>query len=97
MGVNTASKGTSIKLTPLTDRQIEEMSFGVIKDPTKTFKGKGSELVPDKDGLFGEAAGGMRGERFNHMDLEEEVVSPAYKDTIKTLLHLKDKEYNDML
>ena len=97
MGVNTIDNGSTLKLSPLTDREIREMSDGEILDPTKTFRGKGIGLTPDKKGLFGDQSGGMRGNHFNHIELNDRIVSPAYKETIKSLLHLTEKQFEEMI
>jgi len=97
MGVNTVNNGTSIKLSPLTDKEIMELSSGEIADPTKTFIGKGISLTPDKEGLFGEKTGGLMGNKFNHFTLKKRIVSPVYKDAVKSVLHLTEKEYQEML
>lgn len=97
MGVNMIDNGSTLKLSPLTDREIREMSNGEIIDPTKTFRGKGIDLTPDKKGLFGDNSGGLRGNKFNHIELNDRIVSPAYKETIKSLLHLTDKQFEEMV
>jgi DNA-directed RNA polymerase beta subunit len=97
MGVNTIKKGDAIKLAPLTDKDVLSLSNGEITDPGKTFIGKGVNLTPNKDGLFGNNAGGLRGEGFNHITLNSRIPSPAYKDAIKSVLHLTDKEFEGML
>jgi len=93
MGVNTVDKGSSIKLSPLKDEDVLKMSNGEIINPIKTFKGKGIELSPDKDGLFGDNAGGLRGNKFNHIQLNSRIISPAYKEAIKSLLNMTENEF----
>jgi len=97
MGINTKSKGDAIKLSPLTDKNIDDMSAGEIVNPTKTFIGKGLDLTPDKDGLFGDATGGLRGEKFNHIKLNSRIPSPAYKSAIKSVLHLTEQDFQDLI
>jgi DNA-directed RNA polymerase subunit beta len=97
MGINTVSKGTSLKLTPLMDKDIAELSAGEIKNPTRSFIGKGDRIKVDKDGLFGDISGGMRGDKFNHIKLNTVIPNPAYKDSIKSLLHITEKEFNKLI
>jgi len=61
------------------------------------FRGKGNALTPVKDGLFGEKADGIRGEKYNHINLSEAMPAPAYKKAIMTLLHLKGDEYDELV
>jgi len=96
MGVNTVAKGTSLKLSPFTDRQILDMSAGEIPNPDKSFFGKGVNLTPIKTGLFGEVAGGMSGTEFNHISIDEPFISPAYRDAVKSLLGITNKELDEM-
>ncbi len=97
MGINTEHSGSKIKITPLTDEHVLKLSAGPIKTPYKMFIGKGESLSPDKDGLFGDVTGGIGGNKFNHIELEDRIPSPAYKDSIKTLLEISDNEFNDLL
>jgi len=97
MGINTVSKGTSLKLSPFTDAQILEMSAGEIPNPVKMFKGKGVALTPDKDGLFGDIAGKFVGTKFNHIKVDEPFISPPYKDAVKTLLNVTNNELEDLI
>lgn len=97
MGVNPESKGSSITLNPLTDKDIDNLSEGPISNPTKSYLGKGTTLQPIKDGLFGEITGGFQGEKYTNIDLPEILPSPAYEDAIKTVLHMTQQEYEDNL
>lgn len=97
MGVNVKDNGTTLKLSPLTDKDVEELSIGKIPNPTKLFRGKGVNLKAIKGGLFGEEAGGFRGNSFSHIELGDRIVNPAYEDAVKTLLGVTKKEYEEML
>lgn len=97
MGVNTEHIGTTIKLAPLTDKMVKDLSAGEIKDPEKTFRLKGDDIEPDPHGLFGKKTGGLSGNVFNHISLPTRIVAPAYKDAIKAILNLTDNEYNKLL
>lgn len=96
-GINTKKKGSTIKLAPLTDKDILSMSKGLIPSPIKTYKGKGASLTPDKNGIFGESTGGFSGDSFSHIKLNKVIPNPAYKEAIKSVLHLTDKEYEELL
>lgn len=97
MGVNTEHIGSKVRLAPLTDEMVRELSAGEVKEPYKTFRLMGDDIGPDKRGLFGEDVGGISGNVFNHMELPVRIAAPAYKDAIKAVLNITDKEYDKML
>ena len=97
MGINPVQNRNKIKLTPMTDADVMGLSAGAIKAPSKMFVGRGVDILPDKDGLFGEAAGSIHGKHFNHIDLAETIANPTYKDAIKAVLNVTDKEYDELL
>ena len=97
MGINTKKKGSSIKLAPMTDKDVLDISKGEIESPIKTFRGKGASLTPDKHGLFGDNAGGFMGQHFNHIKLNKPIPNPAFKEGIKAILRLTDKEFEESL
>lgn len=97
MGVNVRRNDTKLKLTPLTDADILSLSKGEIKDPSKMFTAKGMDIIPDKKGLFGEAADSTSGRHYTHIHLADRIANPTYKDAIKTVLHITDKEYDELL
>lgn len=97
MGINPVQNKNKIKLTPLTDANVLELSQGEIPAPSKMFVGRGEEILPEKDGLFGDKANSIHGTHFNHINLAETIANPTYKDAIKAVLNLTDKEYDDLL
>lgn len=97
MGVNTEHIGTSVKLSPLTDKMARDLSAGAIKEPYRTFRMKGDDIEPDKNGLFGKETGGTSGNVFNHIELPTRIAAPAYKDAIKAVLGITDAEYDKLL
>lgn len=97
MGINTVQRGSELELTPLADQDVERLSAGRIKNPYRMILGKGIKATPDKDGLFGDDVGGIRGNVFNHIDLPTRIPSPAYRKAITTLLDIKDKDYENLL
>lgn len=97
MGINVKRNDTKLKLTPLTDKDILSLSRGTIKDPSRMFTSKGVGIAPDKNGLFGTVADSTSGRHYTHIQLADRIVNPTYKDAIKTVLHITDKEYDNML
>lgn len=97
MGINPVANKNKIRLTPLTDADVLTLSQGAIKSPSKMFTGRGEEIVPDKDGLFGTAANSIHGNHFNHINLAETIANPTYREAIKAVLNVSDKEYDELL
>lgn len=96
-GINTINTGTALKLAPLTDKELLKISNGAIGNVMKTFKGKRNDLSPSPDGIFGYNTGGLQGQKTNHIELEERIISPAYRSAVKSILHLTDKEFEEQL
>jgi len=97
MGINMDKAGDVVKLSPLTDAQTRAISKGEIKEPYRMFKLRGDDIDPEKKGLFGSDVGGLKGNVFNHIELPDRIPSPVYKDAIKSVLGITDKEFDKLL
>lgn len=78
-----------LKLVPLTDKKIQEMSAGEIKNAYKLdFK-----LNPEPGGLFDPVlTGGLSGEKWTHIEVAEPFVNPIFENIVyKVLPDLKGK------
>jgi DNA-directed RNA polymerase beta subunit len=85
-GVKVTRDNSRIGLGPLTDSDIMKMSAGEIKEP-KLVRAK--DLKPEKDGLFDPGVtGGLKGERWAHIELAEPIVNPLFEDPTRRLLGL---------
>jgi len=63
MGVKVEKEDDTLRLMPLTDKDVLEMSSGELKNPTGVLRAK--DLKPEKGGLFDEEiTGGPTGERW---------------------------------
>jgi DNA-directed RNA polymerase subunit beta len=94
-GIKTSFDKGNITASPLTDRDIMEMSNGEIKEPTRL---NAKNLEPEKGGLFDSAlTGGIRGTKWTHYRLAEPIANPAFERPIKSLLGLNTKEYTGIV
>ena len=85
-GVKVTRDQSRIGLGPLTDSDIMKMSAGEIKEP-KLVRAK--DLKPEKDGLFDPGVtGGLKGDRWAHIELAEPIVNPLFEDPTRRLLGL---------
>lgn len=94
-GIKMNKRDNFIALGPLTDRDVSKMSAGAIKTP-KFILAK--NLDPERGGFFDPVlTGGMGGTKWSHIELQEPLVNPIFERPVKTLLGLKQKEFDSML
>lgn len=90
-GINLKRSGDVLKAMPLTDKDIEEMSHGEIKNATVI---KASDLSPEKGGLFDPTlTGGIGGNRWTHIELPEPIVHPLMEKAVTSILGMTTKEF----
>ena len=90
-GVNVARRGSKMVLGPMTDKEIDKLSNGEVKEPV-FFRGK--NLKEEKKGLFDPVVtGGRQGENWSHMQLAEAIPNPIFEEPIKTLTGLKKEQF----
>lgn len=88
-GIDVQKEGTKMTLAPMTDAQLEKMSNGGI---TKAHFYHAKDMQPVKGGFFDpKIFGGLRGDRWGHMDLKEPVVNPVFEDAARKLLGISGK------
>lgn len=95
-GINVKKDGNEFALAPLTDKDIDQMATGTVKNPllvkTKTTSG-GANIVAEKGGLFDPAVtGGMQGTRYAKIELAEPVINPIFEEPVQRLLGLTKRE-----
>lgn len=84
MGVHVKKDGNSLQLLPMTDRDIETMSAGELKNPGQALDAK---LRPYQGGIFdSQRTGGLHGKKYTHMNLPFPVVNPVTRDGAVRLL-----------
>lgn len=98
LGVNVEKKGNEFSLIPMTDDDIAKMSAGSVKSGA-LFKTRGvTGLTEEKGGLFDPSVtGGSSGSKWSHIDLAEPMPNPLFEDAIKTVLGIKQKQFDDIL
>lgn len=100
MGVDVNKEGNHLILEPLTDDKILEMSNGEVKDPGRMVYGK--DLKSEKAGLFdpkvfGKDGGGLRGDKWGHIQLAEPMPNPVFEKAILNLTGMTGKKFNSVL
>lgn len=93
-GVKTEREGDELKIGPLTDKDVKEMSSGEITDGTRL----NYKLEPERGGLFDPViTGGLNGTRWGHVKLAEPVVNPVFESCVQSLLGGTKKSVGDTL
>jgi len=92
-GVNAKDLGHGrLRLVPMTDKELE--ARGSVKIENDGIVDLAS-LEPKPGGLFDPTL--VRNGNWGHIDLHFKLINPAYEDTVKTLLGLTGKEYEEIL
>lgn len=96
MGVNVDKNGNALRIFPMTDAELLKLSNGEIQDPGEMLKGK--NLTSRKGGLFDdEITGGVKGKNWAHVTLATRIPNPTFEGSIKKLLDLSDKKFQEMM
>lgn len=89
-GIQVDRQGNDYVAGPLTDKDIKAMSSGEITSGTRLLA---KDLSPERGGLFDEViTGGMQGNRWGHVTLQEPVINPVFKDAARSLLGVSGKD-----
>ena len=95
-GVNVEQEGKTLTLKPLTDKDVEQITAGKLARPTETYRKKNFE--PVRGGLFDPSlTGGMRGERFTHIELPEKILNPITKNATASLVGISRPELDNVI
>ena len=96
LNVNVEKTGNSLILSPMTDKQVHEMSNGELKDPSKMTVAK--TMRPEPGGLFDQKiTGGMEGDRWSHFVLPEAFPNPVFEGAIVKLTGIKTSQYDGLI
>lgn len=94
-GVDTQQRGNTLHYLPMSEKRVREQSNGEIKEGTLI---KSKDLAEEKHGLFDPAiTGGLTGDKFAHIELNERIPQPLYEKTIRDVLGLKTAEYYGLI
>lgn len=84
--IKVTEQGNKLGFSPLTDADTLSRSHGAITDPTVL---RSKDLKPEIGGLFDPSkTGGLEGQKWSHIDLDERIVKPMYKKPAASLLGL---------
>lgn len=96
MGVDVQKDGNSLFLSPLTDKQVLEMSEGELKRPSLGLTGK--DAKPEKGGIFDKDVtgttwpAGEMGKNWSHITLASAMPNPLFEKPITSLLGISGKD-----
>lgn len=94
-GVKINKKDQFLRLTPITDKEVDRMASDTIEQP-KFVRAK--DLRPETGGLFDPAAtGGTTGTKWSKIELAEPIVNPIFEKPAMTLLGMDRKEFERVL
>lgn len=94
-GIKMNKSGDYVTLGPMTDKDVGAASSGAIKNPLLV---RAKDLQPERGGLFDPVlTGGTDGKKWSHLDLNEPVVNPIFEKPVRTLLGMKQAEFEATL
>jgi DNA-directed RNA polymerase subunit beta' len=94
-GVNVQRRGSKMVLGPMTDREVEHLSNGIIKEPIFM---RGKDLREEKGGLMDiEITGGRGGDKWSHIELAEPIPNPAFETPVRSLTGLNKTQYDGLV
>ena len=95
-GADVKKTGDELVVTPLTDDEVLRNSAGALKSAGKMLRGKDLAEIPG--GLFDrKITGGMRGENWSHIKLENEIPHPLYEKAILSLLDMTGPQFEKIM
>jgi hypothetical protein len=95
-GVHVEQNGPKFNILPQTDKDIEKISKGEVKEPL-TYKLKGGELVAEPGGLFDPTNTGIYGDNYNHIELNARIPNPISEEPIRKLLEVTKADYEKLI
>lgn len=85
-GIRVDKKEQGFVAGPLTDKDVLGLSSGELKNALQI----DAKLNTEKGGLFDDVlTGGMKGEKWTHISLEEPVINPVFEGPVQVLLGMK--------
>lgn len=96
IGVNTTKQGNTLSLSPLTDKQVLELSNGELSDGGRMVVSK--TLKEEKNGLFDKTiTGGVNGKKWSHIKLPELMPNPIFEKSIIALTGITQKQFDGLM
>jgi DNA-directed RNA polymerase beta subunit/DNA-directed RNA polymerase beta' subunit len=95
-GVNIEKKGNEFITGPFTDKHLDKITSGALKDAGKMLVGK--NLTPEKEGLFDpDKVGGMDGSKWSHINLNVKMPHPFFEGAIQKILGISSPTYTKIM
>jgi len=95
-GVNVEKKGDILTLMPMTDKEVDKISSGIVKSGGEMLIAKNLKTI--KGGLFDpEIFGGSSGKKWGHFNLNTKIPNPIMEDAITKLLNLTGPRFESIL
>jgi biotin carboxyl carrier protein len=95
-GVNVSQQGSRFHILPQTDKDIEALTKGEIKEPLG-YKLKKDDLIAEDGGLYDPTLTGIHGDNYNHITLSHKIPNPMAEDHLRKLLKLTKEKYTDLV
>lgn len=95
-GIKVDKKGDVFNILPMTNKDVEVLSTGAIKD-AGMYKIKGAAVTPEEGGLFDTKQTGILGDRWNHIDLANPIPNPISEDFLRKLFNVTKADFNKMV
>lgn len=95
MGLNVNRTKDSLSVLPAVDKDILKKSNGEIAE-AKYIRSR--DLKPEPGGFYDPIiTGGVKGERWSHIDIKEPIPNPLFEEPIKAVLGLTKDKFYDIL
>jgi DNA-directed RNA polymerase beta subunit len=93
-GLDLKQENDNWKLIPLTSKEIDSMSNGELKNYKQVSL---KNMEPEPGGLFDKKIfGGLNGNKFGHINLDEPMLNPMFITAIRLLLKITEKDLKNL-
>ena len=94
-GVDTQKSGNVLQYLPMSEKRVLAQSNGEITNATMV---RSKDLLEEKNGLYDVGiTGGLKGQNWGHIALNERIPHPLYEKTICDILGMKRAEFYGMI
>lgn len=94
-GVDTQKKGNTLHYMPMTEKRVRALSNGKVENASII---RSKDLAEEAGGLYDvETTGGLKGEKWAHIELDERVPHPLYEKTLRDITGLKQAEFYGLI
>jgi DNA-directed RNA polymerase subunit beta' len=93
-GVDVERNGSKLLLQPMTDREVERLSSGAVKEPAFL---RAKDLQKIKGGLVDPLIFGANEDRWGHFELAEPLPNPVFEEPIQRLANLSREQFGGLV